>query len=113
MSAETEFNLKLSIKNKDIGDFKNLCLFSGSDFSTMNGKIVYINSKYPDKHIYTPYFMKNNTGYPLSYESPSSGYIVDREIPLFTLQDLSLEDYIVFYTSEDIKKIEEKKNQKP
>lgn len=104
----SNFNLKLSAKAGDQSDFKNFFAYQGSDFNSMNGKIVYMNSHFPGKHIFRPYYMVDGTAYPLTYMKNA----IDREAPMLTLQDLDSEDYIVFYTSEDLKKIEEARKKK-
>lgn len=95
----TDFNLKLTLKEKDKARFLNFILYRNADFTSFNGKIVYMNSKYPDKHIFIPYYMIEGKAYVLKFTMTSPW-----ESPLFTLEDLNYEDPIIFYTSEDLKK---------
>ena len=96
--------MKLVPKDKaDLTKFRNFHNWSSCKFDDFNGQIVFMNSNNPDTHIYQPYFMKGGTAYPLTYPNKA---LVDRSTPLFTLQELTYEDNIVFYTSADVEKME-------
>lgn len=99
-----EFDLKLIPKDKaDLTKFKNFHPVGSVSFNDFNGKVVYLNANHPDSHIYQPYFIRGGTAHTLSYSNDSK---LDIKYPLFTLQELSYDDTILYYTQDDIDKIE-------
>lgn len=100
----SNFEIKIIPKDKvELSKFINFKLFKGITFKQFKGKIVYINQLHPDKHIYQACYSDGSEScYPLKYYK---GKDDDKWMnPLFTLDELSYEDHIVFCTSEDIKK---------
>jgi len=103
-----EFDMKLVPKDKsDLTKFRNFYTFGGISFDQFNGKIVYLNAQNPDSHIYRPYYMMGGTAHPLIY-----GTMADRKTPMLTLQELTYDDNIIFYTHADIEKLEAQKKAK-
>jgi hypothetical protein len=106
------FNMKYTPKDKEeITKFKNFYEFDNVSFSQFDGKIIYMNtSQYAGKHIYEPYFVVGDTAKALIFETD----LLEVKRPLFTLQDLSYDDIIVYFSVESWKrKIDQIKNKKP
>lgn len=100
--------MKLVPKDKaDLTKFKNFYTLGGVSFDKFNGQIVYLNANNPDSHIYRPYYMMGGTAHPLSY-----GGIQERKHPMLTLQELNYDDNIIYYTHEDVERLEAQKKAK-
>lgn len=103
-------SLKLAPKEvKDKSLFKNFRTWPTS-LTVLNGKIVYMNYENSGKHIYNAYYVYDNTAHKLSYTKDMS---TTRDYPLMILDDLSVEDILIFWTTEEVTKhIEAKKKTK-
>lgn len=94
------FDLKLVPKAKEeITKYINFVPAQQLSFKGNEGKIIYINSGYPGKHIYSPYFVYAGTACVLSYDHNNK-----REVPGFTIDELKFDDIIGFYTVEEWEK---------
>jgi len=106
----TAFNVKIAPK-KPVSDFVNFHewkLVSVSDFS---GKIVYMNYHHPGHHIYSAYYVSNDTAHPLTYSK--NGLINNIKL---SLNELSDDAIIIFWTQKDVndkEAAEKAKNNKP
>jgi len=102
MSTTPNFQINVVPKNKDeITSYKNFMTSNSFKFKDNEGKVVYTNFHYPGKHIYTPYYVTGEKAVPLLYNNKDNY----RETPIFSLQELSYEDIIIFYTPEEAKQL--------
>ena len=102
MSTTPNFSINVVPKSKEeITNYKNFVVAANFKFKDNEGKILYTNFHYPGKHIYTPYYVTGEKAVPLLYNSKDNY----RETPVFSLQELTYEDTIIFYTIEEAKSL--------
>lgn len=104
----SNFDLKLIPKAKEeITKYVNFMPAESLRLKDFSGKIIYINTGHPGKHIYSPYYVYGDTATLLSFEHKDK-----KQAPAFTIDELKFEDVIGFYTIEEWDKYcEERKKQ--
>jgi hypothetical protein len=112
----SHFDLKLIPKaREEITKYVNFMPADLINFKDHCGKIIYINTGYPGKHIYSAYYVTGSSANVLSFEEDGK-----KELPAFTIDELSFTDVIGFYTvdkwkeyTERVKKTKSKPATKP
>ena len=107
----TAFNVKITPR-KLISDFINYHEWKQVNVGDFSGRIVYMNYHHPGHHIYSAYYVANDTAHPLNYSK--NGVLNNIK---FSLNELSDDSIIIFWTQEDVNKKEAadkvKQNSKP
>lgn len=98
------FDIKMIPKDKEeMTKFKNFMDWNSFNFGPHTGKIIYMNYHDPDVHIYLPYYVQGGQAHPMSYLKKG----VQNQAK-FSLNELSYDAVIVFWTQDTVTKYDEK-----
>ena len=102
------FNVKLAPKSNNSTDFPNFTTWDLAELKLYNNRIVYMNYSNPGTHIYSAYYIKSGTAHPVRYIKTN-----EYNTAFFSLNEMSKEDIIIFWSEEDGNKYDAAKKNKP